>query len=368
MTLERIPAAQPLIGEEEIEAVVAVMRSGMLAQGPQVKAFEEEFVAVLVPGTSAVAVNSGTSALHLGLLAAGIGPGDEVIVPSFTFAATANSVALSGATPVFADIDEDSFCLDPACVEAAITRRTAAIMPVHLYGHPAAMEEIERIASRHGLMVFEDAAQAHGATLNGKPVGSFGTFGAFSLYPTKNMTSGEGGMVTTTDRELARRVRLLRNQGMERRYANELIGFNNRMTDIHAAIGRVQLKKIEAWTQLRRKNAAFFDENLHGVITPPLARGARHVYHQYTIRIPDLDRERFMRALREEWGIDSGVYYPIPNHHLPSLERFAPGLELPATHKAAREVVSLPVHPALSKADLERIVPAVNTLAKAGSQ
>ena len=153
-------------------------------------------------------------------------------------------------------------------------------------------------------MVFEDAAQAHEASLNGKHVGSFGSFGAFSLYPTKNMTSGEGGMVTTTDAELARRVRLLRNQGMERRYANEFIGFNNRMTDIHAAIGRVQLKKIEAWTQLRRKNAAFFDENLEGVITPPLARGAWHVYHQYTIRIPDLDRERFMRALREEWGIE----------------------------------------------------------------
>lgn len=185
-----IPPARPLIGEEEIDAVAAVMRTGMIAQGPQVAAFEEEFCAALVPGTRAVAVNSGTSALHLGLLAAGIGPGDEVIVPSFTFAATANSVAITGATPVFADIDPLTFTLSPAAVEAAITPRTRAIMPVHLYGHPAPMDALQAIADSRGLMVFEDAAQAHGASLHGRAVGSFGTFAAFSFYPTKNMTSG----------------------------------------------------------------------------------------------------------------------------------------------------------------------------------
>lgn len=367
MTRDMIPAAKPIIGEEEIEAVSAVLRSGMVAQGPQVKAFEEEFAARLVPGTEAVAVNSGTSALHLGLLAAGIGAGDEVVVPSFTFAATANSVALTGATPVFADIEDDSFCLSPESIEASITERTKAIMPVHLYGHPANMTAIRAIAERHGLMIFEDAAQAHGASLDGTPVGAFGTVGAFSLYPTKNMTSGEGGMVTTADPEVARRVRLLRNQGMEKRYANELVGLNNRMTDVHAAIGRVQLGKVGAWTAKRQENAAFLDAHLEGVVVPPVAPGAVHVYHQYTIRVVDVDRDRFIEALRDEWQVGSGVYYPIPNHRLPSLAPYAPGLELPATEKAAREVVSLPVHPSLSGADLERIVEAVNACAKAGA-
>ena len=365
--LPMIPAAHPLIGEEEVEAVSAVLRSGMVAQGPQVETFEEEFSREVVGGVQAVAVNSGTSALHLGLLAAGIGAGDEVIVPSFTFAATANSVAMAGATPVFADIEADSFCLDPSAVEAALTPRTAAIMPVHLYGHPADVESLERIAGRHGLALFEDAAQAHAAALRGRRVGTFGTFGAFSLYPTKNMTSGEGGMVTTSDPEVAHRVRLLRNQGMEKRYANELVGLNNRMTDIHAAIGRVQLRKLAGWTATRRANAAFLDAHLTGVVVPPVAEGAEHVYHQYTIRVGAGERDRFVQALREEWHVGSGVYYPIPNHRLPSLAHFAPGLDLPETERAAAEVVSLPVHPALAGADLERIVEAVNACAKAGA-
>ncbi|MGO2634142.1 MAG: DegT/DnrJ/EryC1/StrS family aminotransferase [Galactobacter sp.] len=363
---EFISAAKPIIGDDEIFAVTEVLKTGMLAQGPQVAAFEEEF-SPLVDGAECIAVNSGTSALHLGLLAAGIGAGDEVIVPSFTFAATANSVAATGATPVFADIDIDSFCLDPQSVAAAITPRTKAIMPVHLYGHPANMSALNELAQQHDLMVFEDAAQAHGAKWQGKPVGSLGTFGEFSFYPTKNMTAGEGGMVTTTDPELARRTRLLRNQGMEKRYANELVGYNNRMTDLHAAIGRVQLQKLEGWTRTRQQNAAFFDAELRGVVTPPVAAGAEHVYHQYTIRVVDTDRDRFMAALKDEWNVGSGVYYPIPNHRLPSLAEFAPGLELPVTEQAAAQVVSIPVHPSLSQADLERVVEAVNAVAKAGA-
>lgn len=367
MTRAMIPAAKPLIGEEEIEAVTAVLRSGMVAQGPEVVALEEEFSSALTPGAQAVAVNSGTSALHVGLLASGIGPGDEVIVPSFTFAATGNSVAITGASPVFADIELDHFCLDPAAVEAAITPRTRGIMPVHLYGHPAAMKELGEIAAKHDLLIFEDAAQAHGASLDGQMVGTFGTFAGFSLYPTKNMTSGEGGMITTSNPEVARRSQLIRNQGMEKRYANEVVGLNNRMTDIHAAIGRVQLRKLADWTRQRQENAQFLDENLEGVVVPPVAPGATHVYHQYTIRVVNTDRDRFMEALREEHQVGSGVYYPIPNHRLPSLAPYAPGLDLPVTETAARQVVSLPVHPSLTQDDLERIVEAVNACAKAGA-
>jgi len=363
---EFIPAAKPIIGDDERAAVDRVLRSGMIAQGPEVAAFETEFSRHFRLGRPSVAVNSGTSGLHLGLLAAGVGPGDEVIVPSFTFAATGNSVALTGATPVFVDIEPRTFSLDPAAVEAAITPRTRGVLPVHLYGHPARIRELEAITRRHGIALYEDAAQAHGASLDGRPVGSFGEFAMFSLYPTKNMTSGEGGIVAAANDEIARNVRLLRNQGMEMPYENEVVGFNARMTDIHAAIGRVQLTKIDDWTQARQANAAFLDAELTGVIVPPVEEGAVHVYHQYTIRVPE-DRDAFVKALREEHLVGSGVYYPIPNHRLPSLARYAESLNLPVTEQSAREVVSLPVHPSLSRADLERIVSAVNTLAGAGA-
>lgn len=369
MNQAMIPAAKPIIGAEERAAVDAVLASGMIAQGPQVAAFEEEFASALVAGRTCVAVNSGTSGLHLGLLAAGIGPGDEVIVPSFTFAATANSVALTGATPVFADIEPDTFCLDPAGVEAAITDRTKGIMPVHLYGHPADMDALTALAAERGLQIFEDAAQAHGATWQATPVGAFGTFAMFSLYPTKNMTSGEGGMVAAESEEIARNLRLLRNQGMQRQYANELVGFNARMTDIHAAIGRVQLGKLGDWTRARQANAAFLDAHLEGVLTPTVREGATHVYHQYTIRLAGAsgaERDAFAEALREQ-GVGCGVYYPIPNHRLDSLTQYAPAHELPATEQAAAEVLSLPVHPSLSEADLETITTAVNSVAKAGA-
>lgn len=357
-----IPAAKPEIGDEERAAVDRVMRSGMLAQGPEVAAFEEEFAAT-IPGVHAVALNSGTSALHLAFLAAGIGPGDEVIVPSFSFAATANSVALTGATPVFADIEIDTFNLAPEAVEAAITPRTRAIMPVHLYGHPAAMGPLTEIARRHDLLLFEDAAQAVAASLDGTPVGAFGVAASFSFYPTKNMTSGEGGMVTTTSAEIARAVRVLRNQGMERRYENEVVGVNNRMTDIHAAIGRVQLTRLPAWTAARQANAAFLSEHLEGVVTPPTAPGAVHVWHQYTIRVVDHDRDAFAQALADR-GVGSGVYYPTPIHRLPS---FAVDVDLPVTEQAARQALSLPVYPALTPAELDAIVEAVNAVARAGA-
>jgi dTDP-4-amino-4,6-dideoxygalactose transaminase len=358
-----IPAAKPIIGDAEREAVDAVLRSGMLAQGAEVAAFEQEFSQVLLDGRAAVAVNSGTSGLHLGLLAAGVGPGDEVIVPSFTFAATANSVALTGATPVFADIELTHYCLDVDHVAGLVTDRTKGIMPVHLYGHPANMTALRELADRHGIALYEDAAQAHGATLDGRPVGTFGEFAMFSLYPTKNMTSGEGGMVSTGDETVAHTVRLLRNQGMLRQYENELVGFNARMTNLHAAIGRVQLTRVGDWTKIRQANAQFFDQHLRGVGLPAVADGAVHVYHQYTITVP-ADRDGFAAALKAEHRIGSGVYYPVPNHRLPS---FAREVDLPNTELAARSVLSLPVHPSLDDEDRERIVTAVNTLAKAGA-
>ena len=360
---EFISPAKPLIGAEEREAVDRVLRSGMLAQGPEVAAFEKEFSEHFGIGRACVAVNSGTSGLHLGLLSSGVKAGDEVIVPSFTFAATANSVALTGATPVFADIDAGSFCLSAAAVEAAVTDKTVGIMPVHLYGHPADMPALQAVADKHGLKIFEDAAQAHGATLNGIPVGAFGTFGMFSLYPTKNMTSGEGGMVSVADDEVERLMRLYRNQGMMRQYENEVVGFNCRMTDIHAAIGRVQLTKVDAWTTTRQENAAFLSANIEGVTTPPVAEGAVHVYHQYTVRVPQ-DRDGLAAALKAEHNIGSGMFYPIPNHRLIP---FQVDVDLPETERAAKECLSLPVHPSLSQADLERIVTAVNLLAKAGA-
>jgi dTDP-4-amino-4,6-dideoxygalactose transaminase len=357
-----IPAAKPIIGADERAAVDRVLASGQVAQGPEVAAFEREFAA-LVGDRECVAVNSGTSGQHLGLLARGVGPGDEVIVPSFTFAATANSVAITGATPVFVDVEPRHFCIDPRAVEAAVTDRTKGVMPVHLYGHPADMTALAEVAERHGLEIYEDAAQAHAASWQGQPVGTFGVWAMFSMYPTKNMTSIEGGMVSCADAETARRIRLLRNQGMERQYENEVVGLNNRMTDVHAAVGRVQLGKLAGWTEARRRNAAFLDANLEGVTVPPVADGAVHVYHQYTIRVAD-DRDGFRTALAEEHGVGSGVYYPIPNHRLPS---FGLDLDLPETERAAREVLSLPVHPSLTEADLEQVVHAVNTVAKAGA-
>lgn len=375
MSLEFIPAARPLIGAEERAAVDAVLAGGMVVQGPQVAAFEEEFSARVVGGAHCVAVNSGTSAQHLAALASGAGADREaeVIVPSFTFAATANSVAIAGARPVFADIDPVTFTLDPASVEAAVTERTIAIEVVHLYGLPADMPEILDIARRHGLAVWEDCAQAHAAAIDDEPVGAFGAWGSFSFYPTKNMTSLEGGMVSTADAGLARRVRLLRNQGMERQYANEVVGLNNRMTDVAAAVGRVQLTRLAGWTAARRANAAALDAGLAGapgVVTPHVPSGYTHVYHQYTIRLEGAsaaERDEVARVLREQWRVGTGVYYPIPNHRLPSLAPYAPGLDLPGTEKAARECLSLPVHPSLSEADLERIVRAVGAAVTAGA-
>lgn len=367
-TTSNIPAARPVIDEADIEAAVRVLRSGMVVQGPEVAGFEQEFSA-FVGDRHCVAVNSGTSALHMSLLALGIGVGDEVIVPSFSFAATANAVRLVGAEPVFADILPDTFNIDPAAVEALVGPRTAAIMPVHLYGLPADMPAINAIAAKHGLIVLEDAAQAHLAAIGDRPVGAWGNAACFSFYPTKNMHSLEGGMVSAEDAEVARTLRLLRNQGMEQRYANEIVGSNVRMTDVAAAIGRSQLAKLPAWTEQRRANAATLDAGLKGVVTPHVPDDYRHVYHQYTVRVP-AGRDAVQAALTEA-GIGSAVYYPTPIHRLkPFLtEAGTPDTrwDLPQTEKAALEALSLPVFPSLTSDELSRIVDAVNAAAEANA-
>jgi perosamine synthetase len=354
-----IPVACPLLGENEIATATEVLRSGQVVQGRQVAELEAEF-AGLVGGRHCVAVSSGTAALWLSLLALGIGPGDEVIVPSFSFAATAGVAALAGATPVFADIDPATFCLDPGAVAAAITPRTAAVIPVHLYGHPAPMDALVPLAARHGLAIIEDAAQAHGAALHGRPAGTFGAAAGFSFYPTKNMATIEGGLVATPDAGLARKLRLLRNQGMDAQYQHEIIGTNARMSDVAAAIARQQLARLGGFTRARRRNAAALDTALEGAIAcPQAAPGAFHVYHQYTITVPGgpAARDAFAAALAEA-GVGSRTYYPVPVHRLPAFTRYkAP--DLPHTDTAAGSVLSLPVHPALTDADIERITTAV---------
>jgi dTDP-4-amino-4,6-dideoxygalactose transaminase len=333
---------------------VRVLISGKLAQGMRVGIFESEF-SKLVMGRECVAVNSGTSGLHVALLALGLGPGDEVIVPSFTFAATANSVSLTGATPVFADIDPDTFNISVKSIEELITPRTKAIQVVHLYGLPADMSAVVDIAKRHKLLIIEDAAQAHLASINGQPVGTFGDAAVFSFYPTKNMTSGEGGMVILKDSEIARTVRLLRNQGMEKRYENEIVGMNLRMTEVHAAIGVEQLKKVSKWTAKRTKNANFLSRELKTVVCPKTPSGYTHVYHQYTIKVNG-NRDAFIEYLKNH-GIESGVYYPKPVHRLPA---FNIEVTLPNTDRACSQVISLPIHPKLKKKDLRRMVRVLN--------
>lgn len=361
-----IRVAKPIIGLRERLAVDRVLRGRSLAQGPEVEGFEREFATQLAQGLPTVALNSGTSGLHLALLAMNLRAGDEIIVPSFTFAATANAVLLAGGTPVFCDIDSNSFTLDPSKLAALIGPRTRAVMPVHLFGHPAAMNEICTLADANGIEVYEDAAQAHGASLDGNPVGTFGRFAVFSLYPTKNMTSGEGGMVVTRDVNLASRLQLLRNQGMKVRYQNETVGFNNRMSDIHAAIGRVQLKRLKGFIRARRQNADFLVRNLRNVGLPREAEGAFHVYNQFTIRVPG-DRERFARALSEEHKIQSAVYYPRGCHELKPLKKYRSDSDLMETEKATAEVLAIPAHPGLSQRQLEKVAIAVNVLARAGS-
>lgn len=355
-----IPISSPQIGEEEKQAVLSVLDSGMLAQGRQVFALEALFTD-LCHTRHAIATSSGTSALYLALLANGIGPGAEVITTPFTFIASVSAIIHAGATPVLVDIDEDTFNIDPSLIESAITPATSAILPVHLYGYPCDMDPIMEIANRHNLLVIEDAAQAVGATYKGKPVGSFGT-GCFSLYATKNATAGEGGMITTDDSSIADRCRLLRSHGMRSRYHYETLGYNLRMSDIHAAIAVVQMGRLREFTAKRRSNAAYLSSHITTFPTPTVREGYDHAWHQYTIRAPgEYERGVAVQELRRK-GIGTGIFYPSLVHGHAFIHRAIRGEWLPVADRLSQQVFSLPVHPGLTKSDLEQIVQAVNSL------
>jgi len=358
-----IPISKPILGKKEKEAVWKVLNSGILAQGPKVEEFERKF-AKYIGVKYAIATSSGTTALYLALLAHGIGKGDEVITTPFSFIASSNAILCCGAKPVFVDIGED-FNINPDLIKKKITKKTRAILPVHLFGYPCDMNKIMKIAKKYNLAVIEDACQAHGASIKGKKVGSFGT-GCFSFYPTKNMTCGEGGMVTTNDKKIAEKVRLLRNHGMRVKYHHEILGYNFRMTEIAAAIGIEQLKKLEKFNKKRIRNAEYFNKNIkaRGIILPSVKKGYLHVFHQYTIRITNKcarSREEVIEILNKN-GIDSAIYYPMPIYRQRLYLKLGYENHLPMTEKITKEVLSLPVHPSLTKQDLRKIVWVLNSL------
>jgi perosamine synthetase len=353
-----IPIAKPLIGEEEKTAVMNVLNSGMLASGPLTEEFEKKF-ADYVGTKYAIATTSGTTALHLGLLALGITHGDEVILPAFSFIASANAPLFCDAIPVFCDVDLKTFNIDAEQIKKLITKKTKAIMPVHLYGQAADMDPIEEIAEKYGLHVIGDACQAHGATYNEKQVGSFGDLECFSFYPTKNMTTGEGGMITTNNEEFAELTLSLRNHGREKTkwgYEHGRLGYNYRLTDIGAAIGLEQLKKLPKNIELRKKNAQYFNTHLSSVEIPYVISAAQHAYHQYTIK--SKNRDALIQNLKKN-EIGFGIYYPQPLHTYKHLKKYA-HKELKTSELLANQVISLPVYPALDSEDLQRIVSVVN--------
>jgi Predicted pyridoxal phosphate-dependent enzyme apparently involved in regulation of cell wall biogenesis len=352
-----IPIAKPFIGDEEIKEVEAVLRSGFIAQGPKVAEFEEKF-AEYIGTRHAIATSSGTTALHVALLCAGIGKGDEVITTPFSFAATANSVLYAGGKPVFVDIDHKTYNINPEKIEEAITDKTKAIMPVHLYGQPADMDQICKIAEDHDLKVIEDAAQAHGAIYHGKKVGSIGDMACFSFYPTKNITTGEGGIITTDDGAFDKDARAIRAHGESERYEHVTLGYNFRMTDIAAAIGVVQLKRLEEFNEKRIENAEYLTEHINSIegIEPPyVAENIRHVFHQYTVRVADGKRDELKEFLNNE-GVGTGVHYPRTIYKQKLYEDLGYTANCPEAEKAAAEVLSLPVNPALSAEDFGKII------------
>jgi perosamine synthetase len=352
-----IPPARPDLGQEEIDAVTEVLRSGMIAQGKKVAELEERWAAYC--GVKhAVAMSNGTTSLMSLFAGLGYGPGDEIITVSHTFNATVASILFTGATPVFVDIEPDTYLMDAGRIEAAITARTRAIVPVSLFGVVADMDAIQAIADRHGLAVVEDACQAHGALYRGRKAGSFG-YAAFSMYATKNMTTAEGGFVTTNDDRLADWIRLYRNQGMKERYHHDILGYNFRMTDIQAALGLAQLDKLERNTDRRRKVAARYDEALADlpVTLPVCPEGRTHVYHQYTITV-GAGRDEMVDDMRQA-GVICGIYYPIPCHRAPYVLELGIEADLPVTDAVAAGCLSLPMYPGLTEAEQDQVVAAL---------
>ena len=358
-----IPVAKPFLDEQEVNAVAAVLRSGMLAQGSRVEALEREF-ASYCGAAHGIALNSGTAALHAVLTALGIRPGHEVIVPAFTFYATASAVCMCGARPVFADVDEATFNISVGSVQELLSQRTRAVVGVHLFGQPFEVRSIHELCEERGITLVEDAAQAHGAAYHGKRAGGLCEAGCFSFYPTKNMTTGEGGMVTTGDAALARKVRLIINHGQEEKYLHTSLGYNFRMTDIAAAIGLVQLQKLDGFNRRRQENASYYDRAIRrdGIVTPAVMPGMTHVYHQYVLKVTGelpITRDELAVYLREK-GIGTAVHYPIPLTRQPYFAECARPNPCPVAESLAGSVISLPVHPQVSDADRELVARVIN--------
>lgn len=361
----------PQIGQEEIEAVVKVMKSGRLTHGlgagPMVTQFEEDF-AEFVKAKHAIAVNTGTSALHLAIASAGIEPGDEVILPSFTFVATAEMVVMVGGKPVFVDIDPETYTVSVKEVEKAITKKTRAIIPVDLYGLPADIQPIREIAEKKELMIIEDAAQAHGASYRGKPPGAFADAACWSFYASKNMTTGEGGMITTDNEELADKMRFMRSHGEKEKYMSLMLGHNYHMSELHAAIGCRQLEKLPIFSAKRHQNSERLSAKLSkavGLQLPKVPDGYKHSWYLYTVRLKDeeeKERDKTVEGLRGK-EIGAEVYYPTPIHLMPYYQKFG-RYRLEETEKAARQVFSLPVHPGVTAEQIDFIGDSVLHLTK----
>ena len=363
-----IPIAKPLLGRDEEDAIRAVLQSGRLVQGKQVKAFEDAF-ADYIGVEHAVAVTNGTIALDLALKALKLDLGDEVIVPAFSFIATGNCVLFQGATPVFADIDQKTFNIDPSDVNEKVTARTKALIPVHMFGQPAKMDELREIAQDHEIYVIEDAAQSHGAEYKRQKTGSLGDIGCFSFYATKNMTTGEGGMITTNNSKFAQTVRLLRDHGQTEKYHHTIIGYNYRMTELAAAIGLVQLKKLDERNDKRMKNAAKLDEGIekiHGLTPPYVEEYVKHVFYQYVVRVEDdypLERDKLVDHLKEI-GIGTAVHYPMPIYKQPAYRtRGYDRTICPVTEESCSRVLSLPVHPSVNENDIQYIIASTSSFA-----
>jgi len=357
-----IPIAKPQIGQTEKDAVMAVMDSGMLANGTVVADFETEF-SRFCGAEFGIATTSGTTALEVALRALGIGVGDKVITTAYSFIASTNSILYTGATPIFADIDQQTFNIDPVSIEQAVAAHpdAKALLVVHLFGQPCDMDAICAIAKKNSLLLIEDCAQAHGSKWKGQVVGSFGDAACFSFYPTKNMTTGEGGMVVTSRPEVADRARLLINHGMRVRYTHEIIGYNYRMTNIAAAIGLAQFARLAEFNAKRQANARYFDDHLANplVRTPVVLSGATSVYHQYTIRVLDGHRDAFVQHL-EANGVGYGIFYPFSIPEQPAYKGLGFSATWPVTDEIKQQVVSIPVHPGLSEEDVAQVAKVIN--------
>lgn len=355
------------IKQQEIDAVTDVLISGNLASGSKVSQFENDF-AEFHQVRHAIATNNGTTALHTALLAAGIGRGDEVIVPSFSFIATATAVSMTGAKPVFADVDYNTFCIDPNSIESRLNSKTKAIIGVHLFGQPFDVERVEYICRKMGIILIEDAAQSHGAAYNDKPVGGFGHMGCFSFYATKNMTTGEGGMITTNFDNYDADSRMLINHGQSQKYLHTKLGYNYRMTDIAAAIGIVQLKKLDRYNMHRQCHAEIYNNTIdvEGLLTPVVGRANFHVYHQYVLRVTKdccVTRDEFVKYLNDN-GIPTAIHYPIPIHRQPIYDNSFIEYDCPISEELAMSVFSIPVHPGIKDHELEHICHIINKVKK----